>query len=137
LALDEKVSEIVAALKARGFQSPYLRQFVAARINPIRFAKTVEMTPEELLDAMMEKAEKFDVGAVKKTRCRAPAAWRRRRVGFDPQGTYVRRWLPELAGVPDKHVHRPWDAGGRRPIVDHAEARQRFLTIAGAHLGRG
>ena len=65
LALDEKVSEIVAALKARGFQSPYLRQFVAARINPIRFAKTVEMTPEELLDAMMEKAEKFDVGAVK------------------------------------------------------------------------
>jgi ParB family chromosome partitioning protein len=74
LALDEKVSEIVAALKARGFQSPYLRQFVAARINPIRFAKTVEMTPEELLDAMMEKAEKFDVGAVKETRCRAPAA---------------------------------------------------------------
>src|SRR4030095_839860 len=55
----------VAALKARGFQSPYLRQFVAARINPIRFAKTVEMTPEELLDNMMEKAEKFDVGAVK------------------------------------------------------------------------
>ena len=65
LALDEKVSEVVAALKARGFQSPYLRQFVAARINPIRFAKTVDMTPEELLDKMMEKAEKFDVGAVK------------------------------------------------------------------------
>jgi ParB family chromosome partitioning protein len=65
LALDEKVSEVVAALKARGFQSPYLRQFVAARINPIRFAKTVDMTPEELLDKMIEKAEKFDVGAVK------------------------------------------------------------------------
>jgi deoxyribodipyrimidine photo-lyase len=55
---------------------------------------------------------------------------------FDPQGTYVRRWLPELQGVPDRLVHRPWAAGGRRPIVDHAEARQRFLTIAGAHLGR-
>ena len=65
LALDEKVSEIVAALKARGFQSPYLRQFVAARINPIRFAKTVDMTPDELLDNMIGKAEKFDVGAVK------------------------------------------------------------------------
>jgi len=65
LALDEKVSEIVAALKARGFQSPYLRQFVAARINPIRFAKTVDMTPEELLEQMMAKVEKFDVGAVK------------------------------------------------------------------------
>ncbi len=65
LALDAKVSEVVAALKERGFQSPYLRQFVAARINPIRFAKTVEMTPDELLDKMIEKAEKFDVGAVK------------------------------------------------------------------------
>jgi len=55
---------------------------------------------------------------------------------FDPQGTYVRRWLPELEGVPDRLVHRPWEAGRPTPIVDHAEARGRFLTIAGAHLGR-
>jgi deoxyribodipyrimidine photo-lyase len=55
---------------------------------------------------------------------------------FDPQGTYVRRWLPELDGVPDRLVHRPWEAGRATPIVDHAAARQRFLTIAGAHLGR-
>lgn len=69
---------------------------------------------------------------------------------FDPDGAYVRRWCPELARVPDKHVHAPWtapdgvltDAGVRlgktwpAPIVDHALARQRALdaykTIASA-----
>ena len=29
---------------------------------------------------------------------------------FDPAGRYVRRWIPELAGVPDRHVHHPWTA---------------------------
>jgi deoxyribodipyrimidine photo-lyase len=28
---------------------------------------------------------------------------------FDPQGGYVRRWVPELANVPDRFIHRPWD----------------------------
>jgi len=47
---------------------------------------------------------------------------------FDPAGTYVRRWIPELAGVPDRLVHKPWswpgiDATGYpRPLVDHVEA---------------
>ena len=42
---------------------------------------------------------------------------------FDPQGRYVRRWVPELAGVPDAAVHEP------RPdaIVDHGAARKRAL----------
>lgn len=61
---------------------------------------------------------------------------------FDPAGAYVRRWVPELAGVPDRLIHRPWDmppdlqcaAGcilGRDyplPIVDHAWARERVLA---------
>lgn len=52
---------------------------------------------------------------------------------FDPQGHYVRRWIPELAEVPDEHVHRPWlaphpPAGYPRPILDHAEARERSLA---------
>jgi len=69
---------------------------------------------------------------------------------FDPGGAYVRRWLPELAGLPDKHVHAPWeappgvldDAGVRlgrtypAPIVNHAQARVRALAaykqLAGA-----
>ena len=55
---------------------------------------------------------------------------------FDPQGAFVRRWLPELAGVPDKFIHRPWDDPGRRAlgsyparIVDHAVQRDRCLRM--------
>ncbi len=67
---------------------------------------------------------------------------------FDPEGTYVRTWLPELARLPSRYVHAPWtaphavqrEAGLRlgvdypEPIVDHAEARARFLEVAHAHL---
>ncbi len=56
---------------------------------------------------------------------------------FDPKGEYVRRWVPELAALPDKWIHKPWDAPADvlakagvelgeqypNPIVDHAEAR--------------
>ncbi|MCL3817763.1 cryptochrome/photolyase family protein [Aeromicrobium wangtongii] len=51
---------------------------------------------------------------------------------FDPDGRYVRRWVPELADVPAKHVHTPWEmaeppAGYPAPIVDHAEERAESL----------
>jgi len=60
---------------------------------------------------------------------------------FDPHGVYIRSWLPELAGVPDKHIHEPWRMPERiqeqakchigrdypRPIVNHATARKRTL----------
>lgn len=53
---------------------------------------------------------------------------------FDPGGEYVRRYIPELSGVDDKHVHRPWDKpvkGYPLPIVDLAEGRARFLAARG------
>jgi len=52
---------------------------------------------------------------------------------FDPGGAYVRRWVPELAGVPDRYVHHPWDDPGGAParypppMVDHAEERAEAL----------
>ena len=48
-------------------------------------------------------------------------------------GVYVRRWVPELAGVPDPYVHHPWDdpagppPGYPSPMVDHAEERAEAL----------
>jgi deoxyribodipyrimidine photo-lyase len=56
---------------------------------------------------------------------------------FDPEGEYVRRYVPELSAVDGKRVHRPWDlpAGERKgyptPIVDLAEGRARFLAARG------
>jgi len=50
---------------------------------------------------------------------------------FDPNGTYVRTWIPELADTPNDVVHAPWLAGLLNPylapIVDHAEERQESL----------
>ena len=61
---------------------------------------------------------------------------------FDPRGEYIRRWIPEIARLPDALIHRPWqasagqltDAGVRLdrdyplPIIDHAVARERALA---------
>ncbi len=57
---------------------------------------------------------------------------------FDPQGTYVRRWVPELAGVEGAAVHRPWRLPQERrarleypgPIVDLGDALTRFRQAA-------
>ena len=60
----------------------------------------------------------------------------------DPEGTYIRRWVPELGDVAEDHIHKPWTmptAEQQRcgchigtdypaPIVDHAEARERTLV---------
>lgn len=69
---------------------------------------------------------------------------------FDPEGDYVRRWLPELGRLPARYVHRPWEAPAGvlgearlrlgvdypRPIVSHRQARERFLALAQRHLAR-
>lgn len=60
---------------------------------------------------------------------------------FDKQGDYVKAWCPELAKLPPKYIHRPWEAPDEilkkagvilgkdypNPIVDHADARDEAL----------
>jgi deoxyribodipyrimidine photo-lyase len=51
---------------------------------------------------------------------------------FDLDGAYVRRWVPELRGLPREVIHKPWTAGTPpkdypAPIIDHAAARTRAL----------
>jgi ParB family chromosome partitioning protein len=55
----------VQKLKARGFTSPYLRPFVVARVNPIRFSTSTEFDVDEVLDKMLRSAGKFNVDKVK------------------------------------------------------------------------
>jgi deoxyribodipyrimidine photo-lyase len=64
---------------------------------------------------------------------------------FDPKGAYIRRWIPELAGLPDKLIHRPWEASSLelraagislgttypKPLIDHSLARNRALEAYG------
>ena len=61
---------------------------------------------------------------------------------FDPQGRFIRRYLPQLARLDDEQIHAPWELGPieleaagltlghdyPRPIVDHAEAREKTLA---------
>ena len=52
---------------------------------------------------------------------------------FDPQGSYIRRWLPELQAVPDSFIHEPWTMESPPKdypprIVDHPMARERALA---------
>jgi deoxyribodipyrimidine photo-lyase len=59
---------------------------------------------------------------------------------FDPQGAYVRKFVPELEYVPVKYAHRPWDApvpptNYPSPILDLAEARSRALAAFRALKG--
>ena len=61
---------------------------------------------------------------------------------FDPDGSYVRRWVPELADVADEHIHAPWlapggpPAGYPEPIVDLRWARERALAAFTAATDR-
>jgi ParB family chromosome partitioning protein len=65
LAIDERVAEIVGELQARGFESPYLRNFVVSRIRPFRPRGKPAPGADELLEHMQKAAAKFDAGKIK------------------------------------------------------------------------
>ncbi|MFM7152087.1 MAG: FAD-binding domain-containing protein, partial [Gemmataceae bacterium] len=62
-------------------------------------------------------------------------------IKFDPSGSYVRKWVPEIDKLPDSFIHQPWDAPEKilrecgitlgetypSPIVDHSAARETAL----------
>jgi ParB family chromosome partitioning protein len=67
LVLDDRIVEQVEALKAKGLTSPYLKSFVVARVNPIRF-RPKDATPlsfDEALDRMTKAAAKFNPEKIK------------------------------------------------------------------------
>jgi ParB family chromosome partitioning protein len=65
LELEDQVAAVVAKLKERGLQSPYLRTFVVARINPLRWIKGELPPAEKVLQTMLERAGKFNVEKIK------------------------------------------------------------------------
>jgi ParB family chromosome partitioning protein len=65
LDLEEKVAAAVKKLKERGLASPYLRSFVVARINPLRWIKGEPPALEEVLKTMRERAAKFNVEKIR------------------------------------------------------------------------
>ncbi len=66
LALDERVGELVAELRSRGLESPYLRNFVVSRLRPFRRGGQPALDVEALLAHMEAKAAAFDVGKVRR-----------------------------------------------------------------------
>lgn len=70
LEIDAQVKRLIGALQARGFKSPYLRNYVVARINPVRFHKTKKgdtrpaMPIAQALLRMAAAAKKFNVASV-------------------------------------------------------------------------
>ena len=65
LELDAAIGEAVTQLKARGLESPYLKAFVLARINPLRFRRGATADPDDIIAQMLASARKFDAGKVK------------------------------------------------------------------------
>jgi ParB family chromosome partitioning protein len=67
LEIEGLVAGIIASLKERGLTSPYLRSFVVARINPLRWIQGELPPADEVLATMRERAAKFNIDKIKQT----------------------------------------------------------------------
>jgi ParB family transcriptional regulator, chromosome partitioning protein len=67
MALDDLIVEKVEALKSKGLTSPYLKSFVVARVNPIRFRPkdAAPLSFDEVIDRMMNTAAKLNIDRIK------------------------------------------------------------------------
>jgi ParB family chromosome partitioning protein len=65
LQLNEAVNDAVKQLKERGMESPYLKAFVVARVNPLRFQRKPTADFDETVDKMLASARRFDAGRVR------------------------------------------------------------------------
>jgi ParB family transcriptional regulator, chromosome partitioning protein len=65
IELEEAVAAAIKGLQAKGFQSPYLRAFVVARINPLRFQKGAKASFDPTIEKMLASAKKFKPESVK------------------------------------------------------------------------
>jgi ParB family chromosome partitioning protein len=65
IALDDAVNEAVAKLKQRGLTSPYLKNFVVARVNPLRFIKGEPPGFDELMETMTKRARGLKIDSIK------------------------------------------------------------------------
>ena len=65
LELNDAVNEAVSQLKTRGLESPYLKAFVVARINPLRFQRRAIADFDETIDKMLASARRFDPAKIK------------------------------------------------------------------------
>jgi ParB family transcriptional regulator, chromosome partitioning protein len=65
LELNELVNEAVKVMKDRGLESPYLKAFVVARINPLRFQRKPTADFDETIDKMVASARRFDPAKIR------------------------------------------------------------------------
>jgi len=65
LELNELVNQAVAGMKSRGLESPYLKAFVVARINPLRFQRKPTADFDETIDKMLGSARRFDATRIR------------------------------------------------------------------------
>jgi ParB family chromosome partitioning protein len=66
LAFDDEVAKVVEALKSRGFVSPYLKYYVVARVNFLRFKKGGTFEFDDTIDKLTASARKIDAAKVRK-----------------------------------------------------------------------